>query len=128
MKNYYDILGIIPTADKDHIRKAYLEKVRTIHPDINPSAEAHREFILLKEAYDTLSNENKRAVYDQQLKQSATSGQNVKNFHYDFQSNLGGMKKEQPKPNAAVAVIVAILIFLLVAGGAAFFLFNSPSR
>jgi curved DNA-binding protein CbpA len=123
--NYYDILGIAVSADPDRIRKAYLEKVRTLHPDLNPSPEAHKEFILLKEAYDVLANVNKRAVYDQKLKQAATAKQHVKNFHYDFESNLKGSVKPQ-SPNPKMAVVVALLVFLLAAAGAAaFFMLNS---
>jgi curved DNA-binding protein CbpA len=125
--NYYEILGVPVDADADHIRRAYLEKVRYVHPDVNPAPEAHKAFILVKEAYDTLSNANKRAVYDQQVKQAATTQQNVKNFHYDFESNLGGLKNAAtPGPNVRKVVLAVIIAFLLMMAGAIGFLMSAP--
>ncbi|HEY6161334.1 MAG TPA: DnaJ domain-containing protein [Bacteroidia bacterium] len=120
MENYYEILGIPLTADRDRIRRAYLEKVRTVHPDINPSENAAKEFIRIKEAYDTLFEENKRAVYDMKLKQAATTQQNIKNFHYDFKSNFGGKQETGPR-TPSTALIAGLIAFLIaLAGGIAF--------
>src|SRR5437868_2840425 len=95
-EDHYKLLGVPHDSSTDRIRRAYLEKVRTLHPDINPSKGAHLEFIRLKEAYDILMDAGKRNRYDLQLKQAATSKERVKNFHYDFESNLGGAKGQRP--------------------------------
>jgi hypothetical protein len=54
MQRYYDILGIPANAGTDAVRRAYRLKAKTLHPDRNPSAQAHEEFILLNEAYDAI--------------------------------------------------------------------------
>jgi DnaJ-class molecular chaperone len=126
MKDHYTILGIFHTADADHVRRAYLEKVRLVHPDINPSKEAHKEFILLKEAYDTLIDPVKRNMYDLKLKQAATTKESVKNFHYDFQSNLGGLENKAPGIN--IKLLVIGIIAFMIALGVAGFLFASKMQ
>ena len=116
-RSYYDVLGMATDASPDRIRGAYLDKVRMVHPDINPSADAHKEFILLKEAYDVLMDENKRMIYDMKIKQAATTKRNVENFHYDFKSNLtraGNFKKEM-RTDISVAIIKFILIAIAIA-------------
>jgi molecular chaperone DnaJ len=120
MENYYEILGLPLSADRDRIRRAYLEKVRSVHPDINPSENATKEFIRIKEAYDTLYDENKKAVYDAKLKQAATAQQHIKNFHYDFKSNFGGA--HQPGSRASSPALITGLIVFIIAllGGIAF--------
>ena len=116
-KDHYEVLGIPNDSGPDIIRRGYLDKVRMVHPDINPSADAHKEFILLKEAYDVLMDENKRMIYDMKIKQAATTKRNVENFHYDFKSNLtraGNFKKEM-RTDISVAIIKFILIAIAIA-------------
>jgi molecular chaperone DnaJ len=65
-KEYYETLGIGRTADSDEIRKAYRKLARKYHPDLNPGDKAAEErFKNVQEAYDILSDEAKRKVYDQ---------------------------------------------------------------
>ena len=59
---YYKILGVDKNASKDEIKKAYRTLVRTKHPDKGGSEE---EFQNIQLAYDTLSDKNKRKVYDE---------------------------------------------------------------
>ncbi len=68
--NYYEILGVPRTATAEEIRAAYREAVRRWHPDINPAPEAHEYFLLVRQAFDVLSNPKKRQAYDQSLEQS----------------------------------------------------------
>ena len=58
---FYKILGVEKTATKDEIRKAYRTLIRTKHPDKGGDKD---EFQKIQLAYDTLSDENKRKVYD----------------------------------------------------------------
>jgi molecular chaperone DnaJ len=65
-KDYYGTLGISKSADADEIRKAYRKLARKYHPDLNPGDKsAEDRFKNVQEAYDILSDEKKRQVYDQ---------------------------------------------------------------
>ncbi|NPA26947.1 MAG: DnaJ domain-containing protein [Chloroflexi bacterium] len=65
--NYYEILGLAPGATPQEIRQAYLEAVRRWHPDRNKDPEAHEVFLLVREAYEVLSNPVLRRDYDQRM-------------------------------------------------------------
>jgi DnaJ-class molecular chaperone len=77
VKDYYKILGVSESATQDEIRKAYRGLAIKLHPDKNKDApESEESFKELVEAYETLSNENKRREYDhsRNFKQRAHSG------------------------------------------------------
>ena len=65
-KDYYEVLGINKNADDKAIKKAYRKLAKKYHPDINPGdANAEAKFIEVTEAYEILSNPEKRKLYDQ---------------------------------------------------------------
>ncbi|MFZ5507934.1 MAG: molecular chaperone DnaJ, partial [Pseudomonadota bacterium] len=65
-KDFYDILGVNRDASDDEIKKAYRKLAMKYHPDRNPdSKEAEDKFKEAKEAYEILSDGQKRAAYDQ---------------------------------------------------------------
>jgi molecular chaperone DnaJ len=65
-KDYYETLGISKNADADEIRKAYRRLARKHHPDLNPGDKAaENRFKDVQEAYDVLSDDSKRKIYDQ---------------------------------------------------------------
>src|SRR5574344_99094 len=65
-RDYYEVLGVEKTATVDQIKKAYRKKAIQYHPDKNPGdKEAEEKFKEAAEAYDVLSNQDKRARYDQ---------------------------------------------------------------
>jgi molecular chaperone DnaJ len=65
-KDYYETLGVQRSADGDEIRKAYRRLARKHHPDLNPGDKAAEDrFKSVQEAYDVLSDDDKRKVYDQ---------------------------------------------------------------
>lgn len=63
--NYYNVLGVSKNATADDIKKAYRQKARKLHPDLNPNdTEAQKKFQQLNEANEVLSDPEKRAKYD----------------------------------------------------------------
>ncbi|MEW6201152.1 MAG: molecular chaperone DnaJ [bacterium] len=64
-RDYYDVLGIHRNAAKEEIRRAYRQKARLLHPDVNPdNPEAAEQFKEVSEAYQVLSDDSRRAAYD----------------------------------------------------------------
>ncbi len=65
-RDYYEVLGVSKTASDDEIKKAYRKMALKYHPDKNPGdKDAEEKFKEAAEAYDVLSNADKRARYDQ---------------------------------------------------------------
>ena len=65
-KDFYEVLGIIKNASPEEIKKAYRKKAIQYHPDKNPGdAAAEESFKTCAEAYEVLSDANKKAKYDQ---------------------------------------------------------------
>ena len=65
-RDYYEVLGISKGASEDEIKKAYKKMARKYHPDLNPdNKEAEEKFKEVNEAYEVLSDANKKARYDQ---------------------------------------------------------------
>ena len=63
-KGYYTMLGVSDEADAAEIKSAFRNKAKRLHPDINPSPIAAKQFQRLSEAYETLSDSAKRTAYD----------------------------------------------------------------
>lgn len=63
-KDYYAILGVSKDASQREIQKAFQQKARKLHPDVNKAPDAEEKFKEVSEAYAVLSDEKKRARYD----------------------------------------------------------------
>ena len=67
--NYYEELGVNKEATVEEIKRAYRQLAKRYHPDKNPGDEkAAKRFIHIAEAYESLSDEEKRQAYDETLK------------------------------------------------------------
>ena len=62
--DYYEVLGVSREADQDAIRRAYRKLARQYHPDLNADEDAEERFKELGEAYEVLSDPEKRERYD----------------------------------------------------------------
>lgn len=76
MINYYEELGISENATLEEIKHAYRQKVSKVHPDVNPSVNAHEEFIALNQAYEYLVKVKSGQVFDNQKNKYAEAKPN----------------------------------------------------
>ncbi len=63
-RDYYEVLGVPRNADKDTLKKAFRKLAQQYHPDVNKTPEAEARFKEINEAYQVLSDDQKRAAYD----------------------------------------------------------------
>jgi len=85
-KDYYEILGVQPNADKKVIQQTYRQLARKYHPDVNPgNKEAEEKFKTINEAYQVLSNAEQRKKYDElrgQYQQWQQAGRQKQDFNW----------------------------------------------
>lgn len=93
-RDYYDVLGVQKDASKDDIKKAYRKLAIKYHPDKNQNnKEAETKFKEATEAYEVLSDEKKRQIYDQygfDGINGMNGGQNYSNVYRDFEDIFSG--------------------------------------
>ncbi len=88
-RDYYEVLGVNREANADEIKKSYRKLARQYHPDVNKASDAEARFKEINEAYEVLSDDRKRAAYNQ-FGHAAVDGSAGGGFTGDF-SDLGGL-------------------------------------
>lgn len=95
-KDYYKVLGVERNADEKQIKAAFRKLARKYHPDVNKAPDASKKFKELNEAYEVLSDSEKRNRYDNlgsnwQEGSNFTPPPGYENIHRDFgQGGFGG--------------------------------------
>ena len=88
---YYDILGVSRDASESEIKKAFRRKARELHPDVNKAPDAEERFKELNEAYDVLSDPQKKSMYDRFGTADAAQGFGGGYQSVDMSDIFGGM-------------------------------------
>src|SRR5918911_92555 len=63
-RDYYDVLGVARNAGPDEVKRAFRRLARELHPDVSDAPDAEHRFREVVEAYEVLSNSERRALYD----------------------------------------------------------------
>jgi molecular chaperone DnaJ len=122
-RDYYDVLGVARNASKDDVKKAFRKLARQYHPDVNKEPDAEARFKEINEAYEVLSDDDKRARYDR-FGHAGVGGPGgfggagaagfggFEEIFEEFFSNLGGRggtnRRRGPKPGADLRVNVSV--------------------
>ena len=89
-RDYYDVLGVSKSASADDIKRAHRKLARKLHPDVNKDAGAPAKFAEVQEAYDVLSDEDKKKKYDQFGHAAANGGGSAEDMYEQFRRQTGG--------------------------------------
>ena len=91
-KNYYEILNINRKSTRDEIRNSFRTLAKKYHPDTNKTPEAESMFKDINEAYDVLTNDEKRKKYDRQVARygygMVDTDSSLSNVKYEFKSGV----------------------------------------
>ena len=100
-RDYYEVLGVPQNASAEELKRAYRRLARKYHPDVNESHDAEERFKEINEAYEILSDSNKRARYDRfghagvqgaGAAANGAGGYGFGGFEDIFESFFGGMR------------------------------------
>jgi curved DNA-binding protein len=143
-KDYYETLGVEPTAGEAEIKTAYRRLARKFHPDVSKEKGAEERFKAVNEAYEVLRDKDKRAAYDQLKSQGYRPGDDFRpppdfgqggfgnggfRFEQDFGAGGGfsdffeslfggrGPGRNQPQPPGDTRAKLAITLELAYSGG-----------
>jgi molecular chaperone DnaJ len=132
--DYYDTLGVPRSADDKEIKKAYRNLARKYHPDVCKEPGAEEKFKEINEAYSVLSDDQKKAQYDNMGHETFTNAskgsysgagaQGTGGFHTDFSGfgdifdffGGGGQRRSGPQPGADLLMRIQIRLENAVAG------------
>lgn len=95
MQNYYRTLGVSTAATNEEIRRAYRVLARRYHPDVNPGKSSEEKFKQIAEAYEVLSDANRRKQYDVELEKGSHES-----FASAFERAHEAYRKQQQRASA----------------------------
>lgn len=111
---YYDTLGVSPNCTEDELKKSYRKLALKYHPDKNPN-EGER-FKAISQAYEVLSNPEKREIYDhggeQAIKQGGQGGMSDHNPMDIFEMFFGGGRKRERGPKKGRDIVYQMSVTL----------------
>lgn len=126
LKDYYAIMGVKPTDDLKTIKTAYRRLARKYHPDVSKEPDAEARFKEVAEAWEVLSDEQRRAEYDQlwqhrndpqfnqQFQQGEGQSYNAEDFDDIFSSIFGqhGRQSRQRQATRGHDIEIEVAVFL----------------
>ncbi|XP_075870020.1 dnaJ homolog subfamily B member 5 [Nelusetta ayraudi] len=89
-KDFYKVLGVSPESNEDEIKKAYRKLALKFHPDKNSDTDAEDKFKEIAEAYEILTDTQKRSIYDQFGEEGLKNGMSLANQGKVFRNNFQG--------------------------------------
>src|ERR671935_3291446 len=117
-RDYYEVLGVPRGADDGAIKKAFRSLARELHPDVSEAPDAEERFKEIVEAYEVLSNAERREIYDRYGHEGLRSGGWAPTFDFGSISDLfsaffgddvfGGGGRRRPPRGADVVAEVEI--------------------
>ena len=123
IRTHYDNLHVSPQASDEEIRKAYRRLSKQYHPDLNPDTDANRIMQLINQAYDVLSDPEKRAQHDrwiaeqkalQQAQQAAQSASYTSYQIVPYQTPSSASVQQKPLSKFHLFMITAVFAGLII--------------
>ncbi len=99
-RSYYDVLGVVPDASQDDIKRAYRRLAKAYHPDVNRDPDADARFKEINEANQILSAPDRRAQYDRLvlMQEMHTEHEQEKRVRYEeWRQTQGGVRQSANK-------------------------------